>query len=119
ALQSKVFVPAFDERPHFAIDYRPLQHPEAAVRMRPDDAAFAEHALSNLEAARDSVGSFDVIHLHVDDTDTEGNARIDLAQRLEVDRRAVRDFEHEMLRVELREKTSERFPVAALDRLTA
>ena len=58
--------------------------------------------------ARDFVRRLDVVHLDVDHADAELDARIHLAQRVEVLRRAVRHFQHQVVGVQLVEERDQR-----------
>ncbi len=76
-----------------------IQKPQSGwtQRTRPGPSAL----LDALDARRaTSSGVSIVIHLDVDHADAEPMLRVDVPEGLEIARRAVREFEHEMIRVQ-------------------
>jgi len=67
----QIFVSSPHQRFHLAISHRALEHPEAAVRVNPTDAAFAQLALRRLDPGSNLIGCFNVVHFDVDHANPE------------------------------------------------
>ncbi len=103
-LPAEVFVAAADEGFHFAVRDGALQHPETAIGVDPLNAAGADFLLHRSDARGDFVGGFDMVHLDVDDADPEGDAGVDAFEGVDVARRAMGEFEDQMIGVQLVEE---------------
>ena len=79
----------------------------------------AEDTFGALDGAATSSGGLDVVDLDVDHADAELDLRVHVLQRLQILRRTVGHFEHQVIHVQLVEEVDQRAPLALLDRLSA
>src|SRR4051794_9599132 len=76
----RIQVPPLDQRPHLAVGHGALHHPEAAVRVYPANTVRAEDADGVLDPAGDLVRGFRLVVLDVDDTQAQGDRRLQVAE---------------------------------------
>ena len=87
--------------------------------MNPLDALHPKHVDCVLDPLRDDFGRLHFIVLDVDHADTELGFRLEFLEGIQFVVTPPREFEHEVIHVELVEERHEVFPVTFLDGLAA
>src|SRR5262245_3886197 len=85
------------EGAQLAVRNAALEHPEPAVWMHIGHPAGSEDFLRALDGARDGIRGLDLSRFDVDDAKPEADLRPQVAEGLELVRRPVRGFHHDMI----------------------
>src|SRR4030095_13971456 len=101
ASQAEIFIPALNQRLHFAVSDTPLQHPKTAIRMHIMDAAFTENSFRVFDSTRNLVPFLYDGRFNIDDPDADADSSVHFPKQSKLGGIASRHFQDQMVGMQM------------------